>query len=452
MSFILGHDINIEIHSFDPILYHELEHIFNNHETVIHCYTILNNYIFGDIKMKSQNKDFEDYINRYFTKFFSKVLRNFLLIGWCPYVIKKIKDVITGKEVIIPEVVSLNYIYPQLTVDKKKFEYKLEFLDVNDRITKLKHIKYFALCELSDLANNRVIYSTVQSFLNEYRYVEHMKKFHIQGEFVRSNPQVFLKAAQKSNNEATIDSELEQDDLMDSYNRKLPEKVDLLKDASRDVASHVEFHNRQMADMFRDRDANYYNTSMSFRQQTTNNLFICPPGLELASQVRLPDTRTDVTSIAKKLSSNIYLLMNVPETIFGFGSHINISSNGRTANRSTEVRKDINIMDVNSFDSSLENYRFKFKELFVKVYKEIYNKEIKLSAVTFDDPKTYRDYKKWMLTTMNEEHAKIHEKPKEKEKPKEEKPKEKPKEEEQKKRPAEDDKKDEKDSKKQKNI
>lgn len=385
---------DVDIYTLDYSLYKELKYCFETSETIIHCFSIMENFLFQNIKIKGAKKNLEDFIDNYIYGFFRNVLKNFWILGWCPYVIKTVKDKYTGEKQLIPEVVNLNFIHVELHVDRKNFNHKFEVYDPQTLKTR-NDIKICSFFDLDDFVNVAMIKSPIRSFVNEYRYLQQMKKFSVQSEFVRSNPAIFLKSAdgksKQVNNVNEMENEQDEMELMNNDEQEIPDRIANLKEASTDIVRNVEFHNQQMEEMTSFQNSSYYNVGLNYRPQTSNNLFICPPGMELAAQPKLPETKLDINALNKKFSTTVFLTLGIPETIFGYGSNVNLSSYGRTSSRSTEIRKDMNVLDVNSFDSVLSKYHKVFRIIMIDIYLAIYKVKLKMSAVTFETPKIYNE-------------------------------------------------------------
>lgn len=401
-----GLDPDIEVHTFDHVLYKELLYLFETNETCIQAYGILERFLFQNIHVKASTKNLMEYVETYMSEFFGKVLKQWLIVGWCPYIFKMVKNETTGEKMPVPEIVPFRYITPELHVHKKKLTYEFVYYDA-DRLHKRTNIKTIIFGNIEDLANGTLIDSPLRSVLGEYRYLEQMKKFSLQGEFVRSNPPVFMKSIAKKPQENDFLGE-EGDKMMDDnlYDENGPEdekymsQAKLLEGASRNMVKNIRFHNEQMHNLTMQQNSTYYNIGLGMRSQTENNLFILPPGFELDAKPQLPETRVDPISLQKKFSSILYLALGIPETIFGFGSHTNFTSAGRAAHRSTEIRKDINIMDINSFDATLLKYQKRFKQLFRNIYEEIYKTRLKLDAIEFKPPRLYEHFTNFMMAEI----------------------------------------------------
>ena len=416
MNLGFYNSVDADRYSLDLTLFKELEHFFTVNPTVIHCFNILDRFLFQNVEVQNSEKLLSDFINDHIVKFFSNVLKYLLILGWCPYSYKTVKDSYTGKDVSIPYIIPITYIHTDLIVNKRLCTHEFVFTDL-DQLTVRKNIKVIIGTDIENLVNPTLIYSPLNSILSEVRILEQMRKFMIQGEFIRSNPAIFLKKAvvtKKTNetdaDEAAVVGSRERPYTIDNSGRlgwdkpskNKVDRVESLHLASKDIMSNVEFHNQQMSDMTRYQNDNYYNTGLSFLPQTSNNLFICPPDMDLAATPRLPETRVDVIIFEKKLASSIFLVLGIPETVFGFGSHMNVTSQGRTANRSTEIRSDMTVMDINGFESTLNNFIIIFTKLFVTLYFDIFKKKLLRSAIRFKAPEIYEKVTEIMVAEIME--------------------------------------------------
>lgn len=417
-----------EIHSFNYSLYKELSHMFRTNETIKHCYDTLERFLFQNIRVKGATPVLNEMIT-YFSKFCSKVLKYLWIMGWCPYTIEKIRSKINNEDIMVPKVIPIEYITAELVVNKLNFTCKMSFYDY--KRDKAKNNIYFVTLEdIQDLANHSIINSPLSSILPDYRFLEQLKKFTIQSEFIRSNPAIFLVKKDPKKEDVTNHRDTEEfgltvradDTLMGDIenNEQIPTKIAAFKEASDDIVKNVEYHNQQMEEMVRFQNSSYYDLGLGFRPQTANNLFVCPPNMTLAAPPRMPEVKSDILTISKKFASVIFLALGMPETIFGFGSQNNVNMAGRAATRTTEIRKDINVMDVNSFDATLKKYNNIFSNLFCDIYFTIFKKRLKTEAIEFHPPKLYEHYTTYMLAEiklkgehqqmkLEKENEKIHE-------------------------------------------
>jgi hypothetical protein len=398
---------NILTYKLDMRLYYELTHFMDNNSTIKQCVGILDRFLFQSVEINGAKKLMNQYLDKYFLPFFRRMLRNIITLGWCPYHTKKIKDPKTGMPIVVPEVFPVEYIKCQMLVNRETLDYEFQFLNYEgDRIR--KDIKVFVFSDMSLIANGALIHSLLSGLLPEQRYSNQIKKFTIQSEYVRSNPPVYLKvdhaaAGQRSttnqtngfaggnqNNQRQVGAQ-NVPNPANFQQRAVVQVPEMLEKASTDMIKNVEFHQQEVHNLAMMQDNNYYNMGLGFAPQWYNNLFICPPNMTLAANPHLPESRVDQIVIERKLASDIYLSFGIPETLLGLvgGSQNSIrNSTGRSSN----IRKDVNIMDVNSFESTLFRYQNFFQDCFVVLFDVIFNKEVDKNIVEFKPPKLYEQF------------------------------------------------------------
>ena len=398
---------NILTYKLDMRLYYELTHFMDNNSTVKQCMGILDRFLFQSVEINGAKKLMNQYLDKYFLPFFRRMLRYVITLGWCPYHTKKIKDPKTGMPIVVPEVFPVDYLKCQMIVNRETLDYEFQFLNYEgDKLR--KDIKVFIFSDLSLLANGALIHSLLSGLLSEQRYCSQIKKFTIQSEYVRSNPPVYLKvdhaaAGQRSTtNQTNGFAGGNQNDVRqvgvqnvpnpaNFQNRQVVQVPEMLEKASSDMVKNVEFHQQEVHNLAMMQDNNYYNMGLGFAPQWYNNLFICPPNMTLAANPHLPESRVDQIVMDRKLSSDIYLSFGIPETLLGLVGGTQNSIRNSTG-RSSNIRKDVNIMDVNSFESTLFRYQNFFQDCFVVLFDTIFNKEVQKDIVDFKPPKLYEQF------------------------------------------------------------
>lgn len=415
-SYIFG-NASPELLSFklDYNLYTELSHLLDTNSVAKQCVGVLERFLFQGIEIRGAKKMMNTYLDVYFIPFFRQMLRQIVLLGWCPYHLKKIKDPVTGMMTVVPEVYPVEYIGCELLVNKEKLDYEFQFWSF-DRTKIRKDIHVFMFTDMAQLASNGLIHSVLSGLLEENRYVSSIRKFTIQCESVRSNPPVYLKLdtsgagqsglANRTNGfqgglqNGTRTVQVETGDAVPNPANFMAGRVqqtsDSLEKASTDVVKNVEFHQNQVHALAAMHDNNYYNLGLGFAPQWYNNLFICPPAMTLAAPPQLPEARVDQLTMMRKLASDIYLCFGIPETLLGIVGGTSTSIKGNVERSS--IRKDVNIMDVNAFESTLFRYTNFFQNCFVVLFGEIFDKVVEKDIVEFKPPKLYEQFIANILT------------------------------------------------------
>ena len=411
-----NNNTNVLTYNLDMRLYYELNNFMDTNSTVKQCLGVLDRFLFQSVEINGAKKLMNQYLDKYFLPFFRRMLRYIITLGWCPYQTKKIKDPKTGMPIVVPEVFPVDYLKCQLLVNRETLDYEFQFLNYEgDKIR--KDIKVFIFSDLSLIANGTLIHSLLSGLLSEQRYASQIKKFTIQSEYVRSNPPVYLKTDHAAAGQKGLTNQTNgfgggnQNDIRPVNGQNVPNPAnfqqqrvaqipEMLEKASSDMVKNVEFHQQEVHNLSMMQDNNFYNLGLGFAPQWYNNLFICPPNMTLAATPQLPESRVDQIVIERKLSSDIYLSFGIPETLLGVVGGTNNSIKNSSA-RSTHIRKDVNIMDVNSFESTLFRYQGFFQDCFVVLFDVIFNKEVDKKIVEFKPPKLYEQFIESVLAEHN---------------------------------------------------
>lgn len=393
-------DCDTDCIDLDKAYYKELMYFYRTNPTVKHCVDTLEKFLFSNLEVKGAKPVLQDYIAEYIVPFFRQVLKHSVILGWVAYRTRKVIDVRTNKQIKVPEVVPLDYSNVHLTVNKVTFEYKIMCTSIGG-FEQIQDVHFLLFSDMQRLASNSLIDSVLDTIMGDHRYAEQIKRFTMQAEFVRSNPTIYLRkvpgntgdgaaAAATGNMRRTVGIANVRS-VADRIQQRMPRSQEMLERASEDMVSNVEFHNNQVMELNTRVYNNYYSMGLGLRQQYENNIYICPPNTELAAPPRLPESRLDQLSIERALTSKIYTAFGIPETISGFGSSAS-SSLHSSSTRASKVRKDVNIMDIITFEATLERFRNFFSDSFVYIYKEIFNKILDRKTIMFHTPRFYDEF------------------------------------------------------------
>jgi len=390
----------------------EIQFFYKTVPTVKHCAETLDRFLFSDFRIKGAKPVLQTYVSEYFIPFFRQCLKKILMIGWVLYRTVKTKDPRSGQNIVIPELIPLDYVQVQLRVNKKTFEHELLCFELNS-MEPIKNARFIIFSDLQHLAENNLVDSVLDTIMGDFRYVQQIKRFTMQAEYVRSNPTIFLRAAEGCGGEAGAAANTgtmkrstsvglapesrEGASLTNRLARKLPKQQEALEKASVEVSSNVEFHNSQMASMKYKQYQSWYTLGLGLRPQYEDNLYILPPNTVLAAPPHLPESRVDQLVIERDLMTKIYQAFGIPETVAGFSGGSNVNSTSGSSSKSAKVRADVNMMDIITFESTLDRFKLFFMDSFALVYEEIFNKVIPKNSIQFLPPKIYELYIKSMV-------------------------------------------------------
>lgn len=405
-SILGGHSPDFDTFDLDYRYLQEIKYFYKTVPTVKHCSETIDKFLFSDMRIKGAKPVLQTYVNEYFVPFFRACLKQILLVGWVLYRTVKTKDPRSGQTVVVPELIPLDYVKVQLRVNKKTFEHKMLCYEVNG-LEPIKNARFILFSDLQRLAQGSLIDSVLETIMGDYRYVQQIKRFTIQAEYVRSNPTIFLRAAESGSGQSVtanktgtmgrtstvgIPDNRQSVGLKSRLTKKLPKQQEALEKASEDVSSNLEFHNEQMASMNFKHSQSYYTLGLGLRPQYEDNVYICPPNMVLAAPPRLPESRVDQLVIERDLMTKIYQAFGIPETVAGFSGGSNVGSTGGATSKSAKVRNEVNMMDIITFEATIDRFKGFFTDSFVLIYEEIFNKVLPKDSVEFLPPKLYEMY------------------------------------------------------------
>lgn len=390
-----------ESSSFNDAKYQEIERMFDKTASIKHCTGLIEKFTLANISVDGASDILSKYIVDHIIPFFKKLLRNILICGWSPYRLVKIKDKRTKESVLVPEIVPFEKINAKINTKKDGVSYEFSFPELNDVKNKMK-IKVLTFTDLNLLAKNELIHSVCSGLVHDYKFMLTIKGFIIQAESIRSNPPIYL-AGIKNDAAKLGDSmtdfgngpRLTTTNLKSVLNQQYQEKAAVLQHASEDMASNLAYHSQQMSAA--SWNSQLGNDEYSYKPQHWNNLFIIPPGMQLATPPQMPDPRSDPYTAERNLNTNVYLSFGIPESL---------GSKGGTSNRgkaTSIMNTNVNFLDVQSLESTLEKYTLFFKSVFVTLYQEIFLKELNIESVHVDLPHHFTQYiEKTVETTIDD--------------------------------------------------
>lgn len=406
-SIFGGHSPDYETFDLDYRYLQEIKFFYNTVPTVRYCSDTIDKFLFSDMRIKGAKPVLQAYVTEYFVPFFRQCLKSVLMIGWVLYRTVKTKDPRSGQTVVVPEMIPLDYVKVQLRVNKKTFEHELLCYEVNG-LEPIKNARFILFSDLQRLAQGSLIDSVLETIMGDYRYLQQIKRFTMQAEYVRSNPTIFLRAAESGtgdsanaiktgtmvrNSTVGVQENKSTSSLSNRLRKRLPKQQEALEKAVEDVSSNVEFHNEQMLSMNYKQSRSYYTLGLGLRPQYEDNVYICPPNMVLAAPPRLPESRVDQLVIERDLRSKIYQAFGIPETVAGF-SGSSVGSTGGATSRSAKVRTEVNMMDIITFEATIDRFKAFFMDSFVLIYEEIFNKVLPKDSIQFYPPKLYELYVK----------------------------------------------------------
>jgi hypothetical protein len=258
-GFFLGAEADEDVIDLDMTYYKELQHFYRTVPTVKHCCELIQKFLFSDFKINGARPVLQQFSAEYFMPFFRQCLRQILLVGWVVWRTRKSRDPRTGKDIVVPELIPLEYVTVQLHVNRNTFEYRFQCYTHNSS-EPLNGARFFLFNDAQRLAENGLVDSALDTILGDYRYVQQIKHFTMQAEFVRSNPTIYLRRVEGATGQAglaestgnlrrsvgVVQESRETATLADKLKKRLPKQQEVLEKASEVVSSKLEFQKNQM--------------------------------------------------------------------------------------------------------------------------------------------------------------------------------------------------------------
>ena len=376
----------------------ELEYFFQTNTAVKQCVDIIRKFLFNDVTVDGAKDVLKQYCKHHIRPFFQRSLNDLITVGWFCYQIITIKDN-NGVSVNVPQVVPREFVDVQLCINKKNFIHKFKVFQYGDE-KELKNVKVFSIGMLTSYVRNNLVDSVLDSVLGDLRFVQQIYKFTLQAEYIRSNPTIFLRASQAHPSTSintgngtrgrplgTLTSEVA--GVRDRIDRQLPTIQEALSKASEDIGKNVEFHNNQLSSLCMKDSRNFFELGHGLRAQYEDNLYICPPNMELAATPRMPESRVDLAVMRRDLTSKVYQAFGIPESVAGFTTGSNVRGTSGSSTRPSRVRTDANMIDIIMFEATVEKYKSFYKDCFVQIYSEVFKKKIPSERVILEGPELY---------------------------------------------------------------
>lgn len=396
-SFMLPNGSAAVKYKFNHLKYEENKYMFNNSVIIKQNYDILDKYIFNEFGSVNPSRVYKEYEDEYINAFLRKSLQQYILCGFCAYKINKVKLPVTKDEVGAPVICNLEYLDIELIFDPKKMTYVFEVHDYNtNRLRKDIHISCFASIE--NLANEYLIYSPL-TFIQENFYVNRQRQYiQMQGEYNAANPVVYLEQEKEVDKKSVLQHSIGRSTMMDNtispldaLNRSDVFDDEPMKRRQDALIQDQDFHSSQIDYIIQQYDRNKMNSDRLFFPHWYNNMFKPPPGMKIAFPIQKPQVNYDYIQQMTYLASLIYIAFGIPESLFGV-HHIGNASNIRTTS------KPISIVDISTFETTMEKYKCFYEKLYKEVYILVFGKEPKFK-IKFAIPQTFQKFRDHLLDT-----------------------------------------------------
>lgn len=407
-----------DTYTFDYALYAELREFRRRNNTLRQCASILDQFLFNDLKLEGAKPHLQAFIRSHLLPFLRTVLANILLVGWSPYKLVKFKFEDSKDHVLIPSNVPIHLLNPVMTVNSKTFEHKFRFME-EDGKKERKDVHVLFYSDMHDLVDCGLINSVTYSTLHDHRFVQRIRQFTLQSEFIRSNPTIYLQREKPLPDPKGQSGTFSRTDgpalgldrnfararapALNSLNPSIRQQV-TAESASESMADNLAFHEQQMMLLRARQQREYRNMGSENAPQHQNNTYVCAPGTVLAATPHLPQSRTDQVAMEQDLTSKIFRAFGIPESLSG---NQKLTVRDKTKGQAPKTT----IMEIITFQSRLEHMQSFFKTAFIDIYKRMFDKTLDPGVITFRPPVMYELF----LKSLTEEtHEEPREKPREK--------------------------------------
>ncbi|GBG28625.1 Hypothetical Protein FCC1311_048462 [Hondaea fermentalgiana] len=400
----LGAARNTSTYTLNHAVLREVRYHMRANATALSCQQIIERFLVRGVAVRGASKQFARFVELHMVPFFRGMVESFIAVGWCAYVLRrrKMASELGQETVLVPVVVPMEHARFELEANRTTHEFTMRCMQM-DGMAQVRGVRFIFLNERQRYANDTLMCSPLSGILGELRYVEQMKKFAVQAEFVRTHPTIYLQGVNAPRGEsstASMTGAMHSGALAESHSNSISDALrakvrgetveeplsdaQLFQRASTDIVSNIEFHAQQMDDFARGQNEQYYSLGLNYAPPHHHSLYVCPPGMQLAHRPDTPQPRTDQVEMDEHLSSKVLAAFGIPETIF--------AGNSRSARPRAQDRAVFNIMHINMFDATLENYRLAMRETFVRIYREIFKAEIDADRIIFRPPPLYEHY------------------------------------------------------------
>lgn len=432
MQRIFGNSLQQRVRrvQFDHRMYQLNLHILNNNVTVQQCYEILQKYLISDIKINKSSDLFQEYIDIHLKPFFNNVMQYFLLIGFCVWRVSSVKNKKDGKKIPVPMCINPQFFDIYLDYDYIKCKYKFIICEVGSP-KPLNNFFVMPFASIDDLFNDSLIYSPLNVLHSYFDFLKTMETNYVRAQTTNSNPTIYLCSDNSTNTNMNTLSMYRNstsqastsfgaggrvDDFELSNILNVPRVSDtLMMDTARnDIMSNSDFHFEQIQKLSMQYAADKYQTNSNYVPQYYNNMCVFPQNLKLACNVQAPKVDANQVSLNTFFNSNVFSAFGIPEPLFGINySGVSNSYQSRTTS------KPIGLMDISTFETTLEKYKFVLSTMFRLVYEETFKSPASKLKVEFHYPMFYEYFVKQLLESLdNKEKEKDGDKEKPKPKPK----------------------------------
>ena len=399
-----------EIYQVEPQLTYELETMFETNIPIRRMSSMLESFLLSHVQIKGASDEFNRYVRTYMIPFLRDALRQAVVYGWTAICKAKIKDERTGERLTVPSTIPVKYYSIQLHVNKLNLRRQWKFVNTHNN-QEDNNVEVAMLYGEQNYETRGAIFSPLICLLPKLRFLRQMEQNYVRAEFIRSNPHIFLCEAKSNplNNSDTMHSTeyyRSINGLLESDNA-LNREATVLNNSYRYMDANIELHQQQQKQLARNAQAQtiYGSEYSQVFTQYDNNLFVCPPNLQLASSPNLPVSTVSLTELENKFESDVVQAFGLPvRALHSSGSRSTggVQSQRRTSSSSVSRTADIpNALDLAALNAGLDRYRDFIKSLVSRAYKLIFKIYLDPELVIIELPDIY---KKLMDTAMGLDH------------------------------------------------
>lgn len=397
---------NVQVYSIDPSLNYELETMFETNIPIRRIVSMLEAFLLTEVTVKNATPIFQRYVKHYMIPFLRDALRQSIVYGWCAISKMKVKDDMTGQTLSVPTAVPLKYFNVELHVDRITMKRNWSFINSHNN----REDKSIQIAHLYGEQNYEVrgaVFSPLLCLLPKFRFQRQMEQNFIRAEFIRSNPHIYLREA-KTNPLSSTDT-MQANDYYSSINGLLEcddalnREATLLGNSYRHTEANIELHKQQQQHLSRNAaESQFIDSTNQIYTQYDNNLFVCPPNMELAATPQMPVSTISLLELETRFEADVVQAFGLPvRALHSSGvratpgrARVNAktSSSGSASYGNSQNSGNLpSALDLAALDAGLTKYRDFLKSLVSKAYKVVFKLYLDPDLVIISLPPIYQN-------------------------------------------------------------
>lgn len=308
------------------------------------------------------NLDFQDYLQEYWRPFGAEVIVNFMLFGFCPYVINRkqlSKRPVRWVEYPVVPPWGTYQVHVQVNSNYER-EYKVFPRNLqhkprpSHKPDKRVNLVFFGNNTLPDIYGN---YTTdTVSLTNAVANCDEHEEYALRAESLRTHPTLFVQSQQDSRKYEQVthmrafDGDEMEEAVIDTKRQKLNNNYRGMSDTA-----HMAGGTDTQAPAYSSRTGRMFPRHSKLWE---NSIFAVPDGMEFASNVPKPEARADIVDIVRHKEELICATIGVPRTVLfsdfaGQGGEAQTESQSETFRRTVDCYRAATLRMLNQVYSEI---------------------------------------------------------------------------------------------------